>query len=166
MDLSIPTQIGTDVLVIGGEGAGLRAAITAAKHGVKLVLLSQNGKCLLYDLLLQIKRTMWLKAGIIRSDGGLREAPIDLQQIRYGLGEARITGPKQLIGAIKLINMVTVAEMVIRSALMRTESRGAHYRTDYYEENNAQWLSNIVLSEKDDTMVLESRAVELSRLRP
>ncbi len=109
---------------------------------------------------------MWLKAGIIRSDGGLREAPIYLQQIRYGLGEARITAPKQLIGAIKLINMVTVAEMVIRSALMRTESRGAHYRTDYYEENNAQWLSNIVLSEKDDTMVLESRAVELSRLRP
>jgi len=109
---------------------------------------------------------MWFKAGIIRSDGGLREALVDLQQIRYGLGEARITEPRQLIDAIKLTNMVTVSEMIIRSALLRTESRGAHYRSDYDEENNAQWLSNIVLSKKDDTMVLESRPAELSRLRP
>ena len=89
-----------------------------------------------------------------------------MQPIRYGLGEARITGPKQLIGAIKLTNMVKVAEMIIRSALLRTESRGAHYRNDYDEENNAQWLSNIVLGKKDDTMVLEIRPVELSRLQP
>jgi len=106
------------------------------------------------------------KAGIIRSDGGLREALVDLQQIRSGLGEARITGPRQLIDAVKLTNMVTVSEMIIRSALLRTESRGPHYRSDYDGENNAQWLSNIFISKKDDTMVLESRPAELSRLRP
>jgi len=58
MDLPIPTQIYTDVLVIGGGGAGLRAAIAAIKHGAKVVLLSQDGKCPSDDLLLQTKRTM------------------------------------------------------------------------------------------------------------
>jgi succinate dehydrogenase/fumarate reductase flavoprotein subunit len=168
----------TEIFVFGKK-AGLSAASKAsetprARIALKQIepelqrirsLLSQDGKCLLDDLLLQIKRTMWLKAGIIRSDGGLREALADLQQIRCGLGEARIMGPRQLIDAIKLTNMVTVSEMIIRSALLRTESRGAHYRNDYDEENNAQWLSNIVLSKKDDTMVLESRPVESSRLR-
>ncbi len=169
----------TEIFVFGKK-AGLSAASRASKTprariDLKQIepelqrirsLLSQDGKCPLDDLLLQIKRTMWFKAGIIRSDGGLREALVDLQQIRSGLGEARITGPRQLIDAIKLTNMVTVSEMVIRSALLRTESRGAHYRSDYDEENNAQWLSNIVLSKKDDTMALESRPVELSRLGP
>lgn len=169
----------TEIFVFG-KRAGLSAASKAletppAKIRLKQIepelqrirtLVSQDGECLLEDGLRQIKRTMWLKAGIIRSDTSLSEALVDLQQIRYGLGKARVTGPRQLIEAIRLANMVTVAEMIIRSALLRTESRGAHYRTDYPEENNGQWLSNIVICKKDDAMVLESKPADLSRLRP
>lgn len=42
-------------------------------------------------------------------------------------------------------NMLTLAELVIKSALMRTESRGAHYRTDYPETDDINFKKNTVV---------------------
>jgi len=42
--------------------------------------------------------------------------------------------------------MLTVGEMVCKAALMRTESRGAHYRADYQEEDDSQRLKAIEIS--------------------
>ena len=56
--------------------------------------------------------------------------------------------------------MLTVSEMVCRAALKRTESRGAHYRTDYPKENNEQWLKNIEISDKGGHMTLMVTPIE------
>jgi succinate dehydrogenase/fumarate reductase flavoprotein subunit len=58
--------------------------------------------------------------------------------------------------------MLKVSEMVVRSALFRTESRGAHYRLDFPEENNDQWLQNIEVSQKDGSLSLKSVLPALS----
>ena len=71
-----------------------------------------------------------------------------------------------LIQAVRLQNMLVVSEMVVRSALMRTESRGAHYRTDYPDENNDAWLRNIIISKTDGEMSLSTAPVDLSRMSP
>ena len=39
--------------------------------------------------------------------------------------------------------MMLVAAIVLRSALLRTESRGAHRRIDYPQQDDAQWLRHI-----------------------
>jgi len=71
-----------------------------------------------------------------------------------------------LVRAVKLDNMILVSEMIIRAALQRTESRGAHYRTDYPEENNNTWLKNIVISRTDEGMALSTVPVALSKMAP
>lgn len=45
-----------------------------------------------------------------------------------------------LVDAIEVMHMIDVAEMIIRSALARTESRGAHYREDFPEMDDDNWL--------------------------
>ena len=36
-----------------------------------------------------------------------------------------------------------LAQVIVESTLLRTESRGAHYRTDHAPAENASWLKNI-----------------------
>lgn len=47
-------------------------------------------------------------------------------------------------------NMVLNAEMKLRSALFRTESRGSHYREDYPERNDSEWMAWIKIRQGND----------------
>jgi succinate dehydrogenase/fumarate reductase flavoprotein subunit len=49
-------------------------------------------------------------------------------------------------------NMVASAEMKLRSSLLRTESRGTHYREDHPGRNDAEWLAWVRLQEEDGVM--------------
>jgi succinate dehydrogenase/fumarate reductase flavoprotein subunit len=72
----------------------------------------------------------------------------------------------QLIRYLELQNMLLVSEMVCRAALLRTESRGSHYRSDYPEEDNNDWLKNIVLHKGESGMRLEAVPVSLDAIVP
>ena len=56
---------------------------------------------------------------------------------------------KNLQDAIEIENILTVAMLVTESALLRRESRGAHYREDYPETND-KWARSIVLNKNTD----------------
>ena len=47
-------------------------------------------------------------------------------------------------------NMILNAEMKLKSSLFRTESRGNHYREDYPDRNDDDWLAWVVLQKGDD----------------
>ncbi len=106
-------------------------------------LASGSGRENLEQLYQSLKQTMWDKVGVIRSKQSLEDARREIAALREQLKAAALTDYRQLLPAIKLANMLTIAEMVCRAALTRTESRGAHYRTDYPEEDDRQWLKTI-----------------------
>jgi succinate dehydrogenase/fumarate reductase flavoprotein subunit len=56
-------------------------------------------------------------------------------------------------------NMLLNTEMKLRASLMRTESRGAHYREDYPEQDDKNWLAWVVISQDGDAMKLEKREI-------
>ncbi len=56
-------------------------------------------------------------------------------------------------------NMLLNSEMKLRASLMRTESRGSHYREDYPDQDNKNWLAWIIITNGGDKMKLEKRAV-------
>jgi len=60
---------------------------------------------------------------------------------------------KSLLEALELKHMLKVAEAVIKSALMRTESRGSHFRDDYRETDPAL-AKNIVVSQDSNGELL------------
>ncbi|TAJ45327.1 fumarate reductase (CoM/CoB) subunit TfrA [Methanofollis fontis] len=75
-----------------------------------------------------LQQTMWDGAGIRRDAAGL-EASL---QIVEGLTAAplRAATPRNLIECCGVQSLCTTAMLIIRSALIRPESRGAHWRTD------------------------------------
>jgi succinate dehydrogenase/fumarate reductase flavoprotein subunit len=58
-------------------------------------------------------------------------------------------------------NMVTSAEMKLRSSLFRTESRGTHYREDYPGRDDAEWLAWVRLKEEDGAMTAFKEPIPL-----
>ncbi|MFC1885719.1 FAD-binding protein [Thermodesulfobacteriota bacterium] len=113
-----------------------------------------------------LRTCMWKKAGVIRNEAGLKEALVEITSLKERFQSIFIEDPRDLTAAVRLNNMLTVSEMVVKSALLRTESRGAHYRTDHPEEHNPEWLKHIVIAQKDGEMMVTTVPVDLSRLKP
>jgi len=67
---------------------------------------------------------------------------------------------------MEIENLVTVAEMVAKAALMREESRGAHYRRDYPKTDNQNWFINIIVRQERGRMVFEKVPVVTAIMRP
>jgi fumarate reductase (CoM/CoB) subunit A len=95
----------------------------------------------------RLKQVMWQHGSIVRNREGLEKALSAIE--RLGSEEAGITvkNSRDLRAILELRNMRRVSEMVCRAALMRTESRGAHFRTDYPEEDDRNWLRSIVITQ-------------------
>jgi succinate dehydrogenase / fumarate reductase flavoprotein subunit len=57
---------------------------------------------------------------------------------------------QDVLGAIELGYMLDAAETMVVAALERKESRGAQFRTDFPERNDAEWLKHIDITRGED----------------
>ena len=85
----------------------------------------------------------WSNVGIIRSREGLEEAAGVFSAWEASAPEGGDRGDRELA------NMVTLGRLMAESALVRQESRGAHFRTDFPETSEA-WLRHTVFMKLDD----------------
>ena len=100
-------------------------------------------------------------AGILRDEAGLREGLEALEEVRRRAADLSVGGPtsRSFEFALDLGFALVVAEALLRSAIERTESRGAHARTDY-PEVDPDWQENVVVGRDSlGGMVLETSPV-------
>ncbi|NQU15179.1 MAG: FAD-binding protein [Desulfobacteraceae bacterium] len=117
----------------------------------------------------RLRQLMWDKTGAYRTETGLKEALKDLDELKADLGRQSTTltsGPhnQELLEGLENHFLVATARCVIEAALKRTESRGAHFREDYPETDNDNWLEHIVLYEKNGTLNMKKTPADLREM--
>jgi L-aspartate oxidase len=85
---------------------------------------------------------MWEKVGIIRNVEMLQQAFAHLEK-------SAVPQPTTRSG-FELQNMLDLSRLVIDSALVRQESRGAHYRSDYPNRDDIHWHRHITFQRAMD----------------
>ncbi|HHV79850.1 MAG TPA: FAD-binding protein [Firmicutes bacterium] len=76
--------------------------------------------------------------GPLRDERGLNEALRSLEELEYLGQRVTVATPRDTLQRIELRNMIVTAKMVATAALLRKESRGVHYRTDFPVEDPLQ----------------------------
>jgi succinate dehydrogenase / fumarate reductase flavoprotein subunit len=155
-------------LLVFGRRAGLAAAQHAKETGAArvdpgqidaaekdaLAPFERQGGENPYAVHRDLQKTMQSLVGIFRTREDVQKALGELRGFQERTAKTSVEGSRMFNPgwhmAIELKSMLTIAEAVAKSALVREESRGAHSRIDF-PETSAEWgtKNNIIWRDRD-----------------
>jgi succinate dehydrogenase / fumarate reductase flavoprotein subunit len=172
----------TEALVFGrrvGEAAA-RYAKDAPKRGVPASRVSDEDRRLraltegdwsgdsLGQIHSQLRRLMDEKVGLLRDAAGLQEAIGQIRSLRERYERSKVKNPSrvynyELTTYFEVGAMLSVAEAVAAAAEFRTESRGAHRRSDFPDRDDENWGAHTLVTLVQGSPQLEKRPVGAGR---
>ena len=131
----------------GQTRAVLAQALEEERHLHSAYLEKSEGKERIAQLRTEMQQAMEDGASIYRDATGLESAAVKIRELQDRFCDVRLddrsrTFNTELVACLELSNMLDVAETIIHSAMARTESRGAHQRTDYPARNDDEFLAH------------------------
>jgi succinate dehydrogenase / fumarate reductase, flavoprotein subunit len=110
----------------------------------------------------EIAKNMWKHVGIVRNEADLKAGLDEVSRLRKEAENVRAVGGRSYnqswLDSLQVWDMLLGCEAIIRSAMERKESRGAHTRSDFPGKKD-EWLVNIITIQKAGVMTHESREV-------
>ena len=125
--------------------------------------LDGNGNENPYLLQQQLQQSMQDGAGLAREEKGLKACLDEILELRQRARRIRVPGSRRYNPgwhtARDLPFMLTIAEAIVRAAIERRESRGAHWRLDYLEKDEALGRLNFIAYNDGGKVKLKQRPV-------
>jgi succinate dehydrogenase / fumarate reductase flavoprotein subunit len=126
---------------------------------------------IIYSIRQEMTRLMTERVGVFRVADELAQAAARLEELRQLYGRLKPEfGVRPynyaLMEYLETGYLLELSEIIAKAALRRTESRGAHFRLDYPERNDADWLGHTLVSKGADGPQFAAGAVSITRYPP
>jgi len=174
-------------LVVFGRRAGMAMA-EEIRNGAKRLPLPENPERRVREMLdailsrttgessakvrADLQQTMMDNVSVFRNEDTLNQAIADITALRPRAQSVIVRDKGKifntdLMDAVEISFMVDYAEAIARSALNRTESRGAHYREDYPKRDDENWLKHTLFrSDGQGNYEFAYKDVSITRFPP
>ena len=106
-----------------------------------------------------------MKYNLRRSKDRLEEALAVIEKLKSNLDDLHAKDLHYLSKCHEVRSMALCAELTFRAALMRTESRGFHFREDYPEQDDKNWLKWITIKDDEGEMKLSTQRIPIEKYK-
>jgi len=118
-----------------------------------------------------MRKIMMDDCSVFRVQKNLSRALREIQGLKeeykkVGIDDHGVRFNSDLLEAIELESLLGLAEVIIASSLNRQESRGAHYREDYPERDDQNWLKHTLVRKTDKGPEIFYKPVTITRFQP
>jgi len=119
----------------------------------------------------QMQEVMSSSCAVYRSEGGLTKALDSVRSLLAQLDEVAVEnrGPRfntDLTDCLELEYLLRLAEVILVSARARKESRGAHFREDFPQRDDANWLKHTLVQRTEKEPLITYKPVNVTRFQP
>jgi len=117
----------------------------------------------------RIQNIAYQDVGVIKTDSRLKSAITEIAKLKKQISNIYTAHKSKRynrpwIDAMEIRNMLDTLDVIARSAIYRTESRGTHYRVDHPESNNNQWLKNVIVQEINSDIKIWTEPLKIVEL--
>ena len=124
-----------------------------------------------HRLLNRLKVVMNEKTWLFRNKKDLADALEKISELREDYKRVYLSGKclrysQELVNILEFDSMLDLSEVITLGALNREETRGSHYRLDFKERNDKDWLKHTLITWKEDKPRIDYKDVNISKYEP
>ncbi|MGD2294387.1 MAG: FAD-dependent oxidoreductase [Candidatus Aminicenantes bacterium] len=119
----------------------------------------------------KLKLAMSEKVGVFRKREDLREGLKIIRGLREDYGQTYLSGKgirysQELVNMFEFESMLDLAEVITLGALNREETRGSHFRLDFQERDDKNWLKHTLVTCQEGRPEISYKDVDISKYEP
>jgi fumarate reductase (CoM/CoB) subunit A len=123
-----------------------------------------------HELRDRLGKTMYSQVGVSRTAQGMTQALEEIERLKTEIPQLQVSDQQVfnlgLVDAKEMELMLETAKTITFSALIRKESRGAHYREDYPGTDYQNWTKHIIVEKKGEQIQHTLEPVKITRIKP
>ena len=111
------------------------------------------------------------KVDMFRNKKDLTKAMEEIAELREDYKKVFTSGDclrysQELVNILEFDSMMDLAEVITLGALNREETRGSHFRVDFKDRNDKEWLKHTLVTLKDEKPQVSYKDVNITKYEP
>ena len=161
----------TNVERKGTETNGIHAAELKRQEEINESIIKNEGTENQYQLHEELGKVMTENVTVIRYNDRLKETDNKILELKerfknLSMNDSNLWATQALPHARQLWNMLELARVITLGALNRDESRGAHYKPEFPDRNDEDWLKTTIAEFSEESPVFSYEEVDTGKIEP